>query len=364
MAEAGASADVIDGQRGGVDMLAESLQLALLLESEDDDQSINWADHSLPQEHSSPPSPVGRPSPNPSPTSDCTFTSERDSKPFSLPTSPPARIRHVVVDLGDLPAIIPEHHFPAHSYSGAPFTDTIAQRRYAASRLAEEDDCPPRYAAIVPGVLTMKTPYWYEAASLARGGSNTFVYKLRKCGIRSDWPLFVKEVTAPPVCEAYVVMCGRGPGVYTDWDDVVEATHRFSCAIFKGYPTLDAAEDVFDQIDARDALYHYPLNHYRTVVSDDWTPGHNRNYLLIPPSYLHPGVSLVDAGCVVVFRGLQVGVLDCADFVVQVKGAVYNCFLTKEEGLRVYEKAITERQVHQFSYVKLVPPSPPPEHQF
>ncbi len=45
--------------------------------------------------------------------------------------------------------------------------------------------------------------------------------------------------------KAYVVFAGHSPGVYTDWEDVLDETKGFSGAVYKGYQTLEEAKAAY-----------------------------------------------------------------------------------------------------------------------
>ncbi|EMD33451.1 hypothetical protein CERSUDRAFT_98554 [Gelatoporia subvermispora B] len=140
-------------------------------------------------------------------------------------------------------------------------------------------------------------------------------------------------------CKVYAVTIGSRPGVFTSWNECAASIVGFSGAAWKGYPELQLARAVFERAQARGAVYDVPLERIREVLVERAVHDFG--------SRVHPfstgSVPVGDAHCIVVFRGLDVGVfadwLDCAELVLCVPCAVFNGFVSMEDGLAAFERA-------------------------
>ncbi|KAJ7747897.1 hypothetical protein DFH07DRAFT_775850 [Mycena maculata] len=161
---------------------------------------------------------------------------------------------------------------------------------------------------------------------------------------------------------AFVVFCGLDVGVFLSWDEVKPLVRGVSCSVYRGYPTLDAAE----------AAFQFALDNSWVCRTGDCVvaaiphlpqPIPNISVLNV----LHDTEAL-DNTWYVVYRGITPGVyrshLESQLNTLGVRGALHEGIQGKAEALRKYTEAFRRGEVD------VVPPrypddilSPPEENQ-
>ncbi|KAJ7926728.1 hypothetical protein B0H13DRAFT_2313225 [Mycena leptocephala] len=136
---------------------------------------------------------------------------------------------------------------------------------------------------------------------------------------------------------AYVVFCGRRPGVYRLWSETESCVSGVSCCIFRGYATVEAAE----------AAFAYALARSWTRVSDS-------SIVTAIPALPQPlpensganplhGTEALDNRWYNVYRGICPGVyrshLECQLNTVGVRGALHESVVGRATAFAKYAKA-------------------------
>ncbi|EMD30740.1 hypothetical protein CERSUDRAFT_98049 [Gelatoporia subvermispora B] len=132
---------------------------------------------------------------------------------------------------------------------------------------------------------------------------------------------------------------------------------RFSGAVWKKYACEADGRAVFERALARGAVYNIPLERVRVALVD--------RHLYGTGDGSHPfsagAVPAQNAHCIVVFRGLDVGVfadwLDCAELVLGVSCALYNGYDSMEAGSAAFARARDQGFVVVFESRLIDPPS-------
>ncbi|KAK7676008.1 hypothetical protein QCA50_021043 [Cerrena zonata] len=168
---------------------------------------------------------------------------------------------------------------------------------------------------------------WARAAALTHGHPNTQVRRL------TPRPRRVSQG------EWFVVTKGRQVGIFRGWEQARLQVDQFSGAIYKAYATQEEAEARLRLVGERRALMPgiEGLPAQLRFLAEPSRP---------PAQYMmrnEGSPSPQSAAAIVVFRGLVHGVyndwLDCADYVVGIKGAVYNTFERVEAAHAAYNRA-------------------------
>ncbi|KAJ7884913.1 hypothetical protein B0H13DRAFT_2343485 [Mycena leptocephala] len=150
------------------------------------------------------------------------------------------------ISSGTPPPRTPSPRPPAYSVTAHTFP-SIRPRTYTRSPAATTPATPPVYHFVSP-TQQGYTPEWSLAGSATQGVRGGHVHTVRSPR--------QKPHTGTKV--AYVVFCGRCPGVYRRWSETERYVSRVSCCIFRGYTTVEAAE----------AAFAYALARSWTRVSD------------------------------------------------------------------------------------------------
>ncbi|KAF9016778.1 hypothetical protein BDZ89DRAFT_1141223 [Hymenopellis radicata] len=184
---------------------------------------------------------------------------------------------------------------------------------------------PPAIYAVQDGSNRTITTHWFHAGSQQHEEGAHVVRLTPKRRVRTR------------KAQAYVVYCGRRPGVYTNYDDVEEAVTNERSVLWQSYASRQIASEAFEYARTRPGIVYDT-----SVVQAQRT--FNAVRLPQPELQVFSAITPLSAGSStkwhVVYTGTRPGVystyIEAAIHYVGIPGAIYNSYATYEHACSQY----------------------------